>query len=163
MEAAVFLDKLLKSYERYYTVKNVDVTVPFVAEASFNVHSERYVLVKAAKIAEMDSNEYVYFQTVQNLSLEQLSEYSKKAWEAGISKVVPYYGHRNSDVSLVIIADRIDEDCKKQIKKIRYSKSYKLTFFGWSNFKLVVKELSSDDVYCNRLGDDLKRLLAKIN
>lgn len=163
METNIFLEKVLSSFQRYYTIKTSDITAPFTAEAEFHSHGEQYVLVKAAKIAEVNSHEYVYFKTQNSIDLSEIKKLAEKAWSAGLSRVEPFSGHRNSDVVLVIIAENIDEAAKSQIKKIKYSKSYKFSFYGWSNFKLVVKELGSNQVYCNRLGRDLKKTLSKIN
>lgn len=155
------LEKVLHSFERYYSIRKENVTPPFCAEADFISHNEQYVLVKAAKIADIDSNEYVYIAKTQNLNMELFLEYDRTAWETGLSKVHPYSGHRNSDVTLVIIADNIDDNVKTVIKKTKHSKSYKFSFWGWSNFKLVTIELSSGKIFSNRMGGDLKKLFSK--
>lgn len=162
MNTDELLNKLLSSFKRYYTINTENPILPFNAEAEFTAHGEQYVLVKIAKIAEMDSRDYAYFKLDEHLSVEKLQEYSQKAWDAGIAKVVPYSGHRNSDVTLVILADSIDDDAKKMIKKTKFYKSYKFSFWGWSHFRLVVKELSSNKVYFNRFGSDLKKVLINI-
>ena len=55
------LQKLLHSFERYYNVREECVVAPFSAEAEFHSHSEQYFLVKSAHVADIDSNEYVFF------------------------------------------------------------------------------------------------------
>lgn len=155
------LEKILHSFERYYSIKKEDVTPPFTAEADFISHNEQYFLVKAAKIANIDSNEYVFFAVTDNLTIENFQKYDTTAWETGLSRVHPYSGHRNSDVTLVIIADKIQDDVKSIIKKTKHSKSYKFSFWGWSNYKLVSMELSSNQLFSNRLGKDLKKLFSK--
>lgn len=161
MEAEQYLEKVLKSYQRYYNIKTSDVAEPFSAEAEFISHSEQYVLVKIAKIAEMDTKDFVYFKTCECLTAEELLKLSLIAWETGTSKVQPYNGHRNSDVTLVILADKIEDSAAKLFKKIKYSKSYKFGFYGWSNFKLAAIEVSSGRLFSNRLGSDTKKILAK--
>ena len=59
MNSSEALEKLLPAFEKFYTVKRQGVVCPFDAEAEFCLHTEKYVLVKAAKIAEIDSNEFV--------------------------------------------------------------------------------------------------------
>ena len=83
------------------------------------------------------------------------------AWEKGLARVKPYNGHRNSDVTLIIVAEKVDEEIKKQIKKTKYYKSYKFSLHGWSNFKLAVVELDSQGIYFNRFGKDYQKLLKK--
>lgn len=166
MDADQLLKKFVSSFERYYNIRIDDVTEPFTAEADFKSHNEQYVLVKAAKIADIDSNEYVYLKIAQEISAQEIEQLAEQAWNAGVSRVKPYYGHRNSDVTLLIITDAIlseKKNTKKTIKKLKYSKSYKMTLWGWSNFRVAVKELSSGQIHTNRLGSDLKKVLAKIN
>ena len=162
MENSVFLEKLLKAYERYYSIKKENVKEPFDVEAKFVMHGEQYILVKAARIADIDTNEFVYFKLEDDLSLEQLKNLADKAWKCGLENFVPYYGHKNSDVTLIVIADSLCDDVKKNVRKIKHSVSYKLGLYGWSNFKLAVKDLSTGMVYCNRMGSDAKKLVQKI-
>lgn len=163
MENSNYIEKILPSFERYYTVNKENPEEPFFASAEFSSHGEQYFLVKSAKLAEIDSKEFVYFYESKMLSFEDIKNLSQKAWNLSQSKIKPYYGHKNSDVSLIIACSSLDEKAKKNIKKIKFSKSYKWGFFGWSNFKLAIKELSSNKVYFNRLGSDWKKLLLKIN
>lgn len=153
------LESVLKSYTRFYNIKRDDVEPPFDAEAEFISHNEQYILVKAAKIAEIDSNEFVYFKLVDRLTEETLTELDKTAWERGLSKVNPGPGHRNSDVSLIIIADKIDEDAFKLARKLKHSKSYLFIFHGWSNYKLIAIDLSDNRTTFNRQGRTLKKII----
>lgn len=153
------LESVLKAYTRFYNIKREEVAPPFDAEAEFISHNEQFILVKAAKIAEIDSNEFVYFKSVDRLTEETLIELDKTAWERGLSKVNPGPGHRNSDVSLIIIADKIDEDAFKLVKKLKHSKSYLFTFHGWSNYKLIAIDLSDNRTTFNRQGRTLKKII----
>lgn len=163
METSQALEKILPAFERYYTV-NKDSKPPFCAQAEFRSHNEQYFLVRSAHIADIDSNEFVYFATTASLTKEVLEDLSKQAWEEGLSKVKPYNGHRNSDITLIIFADTLAEDKNqliKQIKKTKFYKSYKFSFHGWSNFKLAVVDLETQIIYFNRLGKDYRKLLEK--
>ena len=153
------LQKIIQSFERYYTIKTENIVSPFVAEAEFHSHTEQYFLVREAKLAEIDSNEYVFFAEVPLLTQEKVLELDFRAWEEGLSRIKPYSGHRNSDVTLIIVADKIEEKVFKQIKKIKHTKSYYLSFWGWSNYRLMAYEVSSGKAVTNRLGSDLKKLI----
>ena len=160
MELPQIIEKVLPSFERYYTVKKVS-DPPFCAEAEFRSHNEQYFLVRSAHIADIDSNEFVFFASIPNLDSQKLNELTKSAWENGLTRVKPYNGHRNSDVTLIIITDKIDEETKKAIKKTKLYKSYKFSFWGWSNFKLAVVEADTQGIYFNRFGKDYQKLLKK--
>ncbi len=163
MDTSEAIERILPAFEQYYTV-NKDSKPPFCAQAEFRSHNEQYLLVRSAHIADIDSNEFVYFATTPSFSKEQLENLSNQAWEDGLSKVKPYNGHRNSDISLIIFADNFAEDkdqLTKQIKKTKFYKSYKFSFHGWSHFKLAVVNLQTQDIYFNRFGKDYKKLLEK--
>ena len=63
------VDKLCDSYSAYFDVERFDEEDTELAATCFlYVHSEKYVLVKAAKLWEADSNEYVYIFSVPHLT-----------------------------------------------------------------------------------------------
>ena len=161
MRAEEALIKITMAFEKYYTVKRDGVTVPFKAEAEFRSQNEKYVLIKSAQIGRIDSNEYVYFSTQQNLDFFLASELSKMAWEAGLKKVEPYNGHKNSDIALVIIADSFSEGFERLARKIKYSKSYRLGFYGYSNFRFAAVSVSEKKAVTNFHGRDLKKIFVK--
>ena len=106
MEISEALERILPAFEQYYTV-NKDSEPPFCAQAEFRSHNEQYFLVRSAHIADIDSNEFVYFAQSPSLSKEELENFVNKSWEDGLSKVKPYNGHRNSDVTFAFPAARI--------------------------------------------------------
>ncbi|MBQ8013896.1 MAG: hypothetical protein IJ257_05830 [Treponema sp.] len=163
MDSSEVLERLLKSFGDYYTVSKENIVAPFVAEAFFKSHNEQYMLVKAAKIADIDSNEIVFFYiNTEVLSQEKITELSKLAWERGLARITPYYGHRNTDITLIILSDTIPEESFKIIKKQKFYKSYKFGLYGWSSFRALAYESSTGRAVTNRRGSDLKRLVASL-
>lgn len=156
------LTELLKSFREYYDISTENVLQPFSATAEFHLFNQQYFLVKQARISESDSHDYVYFALPENLTEEKLTELDSIAWQNGISKVRPYFGHRNTDVTLIIIADKIDDEVFKTARHHKHDLSYKFSFYGWSQFKLIAYELSTGRFAANRLGKDLKKLFRNI-
>ena len=178
------LERIIHSFETYYNVSTENIEAPFAAEAVFKSHSEQYFLVKSAKLSESDSNEFVFFyvdeilRSAQNdgigiistassgmeesLSFQRITELSDTAWERGLSRFTPYYGHRNTDITLVLIAGRFTDDAFKKIKKINHYKSFCFGFKGWARFKIIALELSSLKLSYNRFGADFKKIFTPI-
>lgn len=156
------LEKLLSSFQIYYDVKRDNIDPPFVAEAQFHTHDEQFFLVKSAVISEAESKEYVYFASEENLDLEKLLQMDQEAWSRGTANVKPHASHRNTDVALIILADKITEEAFLQIPKLRHYQSYRLGFQGWSNYRLVAIELSTGRAAYNRLGRSFKKLVRNI-
>ena len=153
---------LLPLFSDYYNVNTDNPEEPFVAEAVFSSHNEQYYLVKAAKVADINTKEYVYFAECDRLDDDELLHLDSIAWDRGISNARPGYDHRNTDVSLIVIAQDIDDYTKKLIKKTRHGKSYRFGLYGWSNYRLVAIECSSGTAYYNHMGRSFKKLVGNI-
>lgn len=156
------LQKVLCAFEKFYTVKTCDADAPFCAFAEFHAHGEQFFLTKAAKVADIDMNEYVFFAREKFLDAARLVDLADAAWERGLSFVKPYFGHKNSDVSLVILAEKSDSDAKKILRKIRRYKSYKFGIYGWSALNVSFCDFSSREVFSNSRGENLKKNLQEI-
>lgn len=153
---------LYDSFGAYYNVKTEDVEKPFSAEAVYHSDDSMYFLIKAAKMSESYTHEYVYFADVDVLDEKTLTSLDEIAWERGLANVNPGPGHHCSDVALIIIADRIEESAARKMKEISHHKSYRFMLWGYSNYRLVAIELSSGNVANNRQGKSLKKLVCKV-
>ncbi len=177
LTTAEIFEKLMESYSVYYNVTRNDgspadgsasgadkesVAATFDAEAVFDSKGEQYFLIKAAKVAEMNTAEYVYFKRIKKLKAEVLTELDRMAWEAGISHAKPSTKHKNTDAVLIVVADSVDEDAKALVKKLKHSKNYKFALHGYSNYRLVVIEASEGKAYFNRQACILMGLVGNI-
>ena len=156
------LERILKAYGDYYDVERIKPAPPFVAEAVFHSHEEQYFLTRAATIAESESHEYIFFALEKDFNLVKLRDLSKTAWETGLARIQPNGNHRNSDIALIILTDQAAPDVTKQaVRKIRYYKSYRWGFQGWSHFRLVIYNAASGDLICNPHGREIRELVRK--
>ena len=74
---AQVLTRMLKGYQAYFDIEQYEDGkdgLPLAAHCRFYVHSEKYVLVKKAKLWDADSNEYVYIFSVPELTKETLRD-----------------------------------------------------------------------------------------
>ena len=156
------LKKMLRSFAAYYDINTETPAAPFVAEAVFHSHSDAYFLVKSAAIGEAESHEYVFFASVDQLDSSLLASLDQTAWDTGISRVKPHSSHRNTDVTLVVAASSVTEEAKAQIPRLKHYKNYRMSLHGFSHYHLIVADLSSGDLTCNRQGRSLKKLFNKI-
>ena len=154
------IEKLFPAFEQYYNLSKT-TEAPFCARAEFRSHNEQYLLVRSAHIADIDSNEYIYFATEESLGTEKLTSLAEEAWKQGLAKITPYYGHKNSDITLIIFAEKIDDEVKKSVRKIKKYQSYKFGFFGWSRFKLILAQFPKKNYWSNSHGSDFKKLIEK--
>lgn len=162
MERSEALERALRAFRRYYDVQSEEIEEPFQAEAVFHSHEKQYFLVKSARISETESNEYIYFAAPEVLTEEKLYELDQAAWQRGTAQVEPHPEHKNSDVVLFIITDRISEEAAPCIRKMKHYQSYRHSLWGWSHYSLIVYELSTGNIAYNRYGHALKKLVGKI-
>lgn len=156
------LKKMLRSFAAYYDINTETPAAPFAAEAVFHSHSDAYFLVKSAAIGEAESHEYVFFASVDQLDSSLLASLDQTAWDTGISRVKPHSSHRNTDVTLVVAASSVTEEAKAQIPRLKHYKNYRMSLHGFGHYHLIVADLSSGDLTCNRQGRSLKKLFNKI-
>ena len=156
------LKKMLRSFAAYYDINTETPAAPFAAEAVFHSHSDAYFLVKSAAIGEAESHDYVFFASVDQLDSSLLASLDQTAWDTGISRVKPHSSHRNTDVTLVVAASSVTEEAKAQIPRLKHYKNYRMSLHGFSHYHLIVADLSSGDLTCNRQGRSLKKLFNKI-
>ena len=156
------LKKMLRSFAAYYDINTETPAAPFAAEAVFHSHSDAYFLVKSAAIGEAESHEYVFFASVDQLDSSLLASLDQTALDTGISRVKPHSSHRNTDVTLVVAASSVTEEAKAQIPRLKHYKNYRMSLHGFSHYHLIVADLSSGDLTCNRQGRSLKKLFNKI-
>lgn len=162
MELQDALKKIVCSFERYYNVKWENVTSPFMVEAEFHSHDENYYLIRSLRLFESESKEYVFFAGEHILTEKRLNELDQIAWEEGLSRVRPGEGHKSTDVTLIVLAEQVEDAVWKRAPKIHHYKSYWFSLHGWSQYRLAVIEVSSGQTATNRQGRDLKRLVSMI-
>lgn len=121
------LDKLCHSYSGYFDVVRHEVPKGhLVAEAGLHIHSEKYVLVKAAKLWEADNNEYVYIFSVPVLTKEIFEQCREQARVDGLQRIEPGPNHMCSYITAIFLCDTCEPDALRALRRTRIYKSFKL-------------------------------------
>ncbi len=156
------IDKLCESYSVYFDIVRYDEEPGELAATCFlHVHSEKYVLVKAAKLWEADSNEYVYIFNVPHLTKEIFTKCRDYAHKDGMSRIEPKPGHMCSYITALFICDSCDPDAVRALKRTRIYKSFRLSYYGWMDFHTGVIELQTGKTAANGSGRSTAQLLKK--
>lgn len=162
MTRAEAIDKLCESYSGYFDIERFDNEDNGLAATCFlHVHSEKYVLVKAAKLWEADSNEYVYIFSVPHLTPEIYTECKDYAYREGMKHIEPKPGHMCSYITALFICDTCEKAAVKALKRTRIYKSFRFSYYGWMDFHAGVIELSSGSTAANGSGRSAAQLLKK--
>ncbi|HOO28316.1 MAG TPA: hypothetical protein PLU43_07610 [Lachnospiraceae bacterium] len=121
-----FCDRLLESYSAYYDIEKTDPTaeLPLIAKCSFFVHSEKYVLLKSAKLWSADSKEYVYLFSVSHLTKKLYEKYRNYAYEKGMALIEPKPGHMYTYITAIFVCDTYESAAKSALKRCRLHKNF---------------------------------------
>lgn len=155
------LAKLLRAHQAYYDIfENHEYAGRvFPGYAEFHSHGEQYVLVKRAKLWEVDSHEYLFFDMAEHLDAEHVSQDIQFMQEKAIGVVNPQPNHMSSNLSLVVIADYVDDDAARLLKRTRFRKNFKLGLEGWTDLRLAAIDLRGKRVVTNGAGKEMKKTL----
>ena len=160
-EQEALLERVLASYRVYYDINRETPAAPFAAEAVFNHHREQYMFSRSIKLSEETSGEYAFFAVTGDLTEELFEKLDRTAWEPGLPRVKPGPSHKNTDVTLIILADHVSDALWPRVKKASHSKGYRLGLHGFSNYRVAVYDRTAGAAGANRLGQDLVNLFKK--
>lgn len=155
---------LLGAYETYFDIKrNIEIeNIPIAAEAIFHSRSEKYVLVKSAKLWAVETNEYAYFITKEAFSVEDFKKLRDKVLEIGLKKIKPHNEHMYSYITMIYISDSIDEVTAKEIEKFNCHKMFLLSLHGWMYFRIAAIDLSKNVIITNKRGREIREIMKKV-
>ena len=155
------LDKLLSAYSHQYDIAR-DVTVDggsFPATATFYLRDENYIINKKHVLSAVENYDYTYFYITDHLDAATLRQQIDLTMKVGTARVKPHRDHMSSFVSLVILADTIDEEAKKLIRKTRFQKYFRLALHGWMEYHIAAMETSTNSFLSNPAGKGAKKIL----
>ena len=155
------LEKLLNAYSHQYDIaRDVEEEgAAWPATATYYLRDENYLLSKKHVLSAVEQHEYVYFYLTDHLTATDLQSRIDLSKRAGLGKVKPHKDHMFSNVGLVVLANTIDPDAVKLLKRTRFRKNYRLTFWGWTEYQLAAMERSTNCFYSNPAGAGARKIL----
>ena len=155
------LNKLLDAYSHSYDIER-DVEEEgrlWPATATYFLRDENYLISKQHVLSAVEQHEYLYFHVTDHLTAADLQTQVDLSKRAGLRKVKPHKDHMFSNVGLVILANTIDPEAKKIIKKTCFRKNYRLSLWGWTEYQLAAMEVSANCFYANPAGAGARKIL----
>ena len=149
------LERVLAAHKSFYDIRRDYLFEgrTFPAFAEYHTYGEKYVLVKRAKLWEVNTHDFMFFECVDELDETQLAEEISFMQEKALRKVDAGPNHMSSALSLVIIANRTTEAARKLAKRTRFHKEYR--------FAVADLSLPTDkSVVVNNAGKQLKEVLS---
>lgn len=157
------LEQLLEAYSHHYDISR-DVTVEggtFPATAFYHLRDENYLISKKHVMSALEQHEYVYFFLTDHLDTATLHDQIALSQTAGLSHIKPDKEHMFSYVTLVVLANTIDPEAKRALKRTKLRKNYLFTFHGWMEFHLAAMECDTESFLSNRAGTEARKNLER--
>jgi len=155
-------EALIRSYEAYYDIARVNDGTALAATFDFHSTSERYVLVKRAKLWAAETNEYVFVFHVPELTADVYAACRDRALALGMEKIHPHSEHMHSYITPILLCGKTDPAVLKDLQSYKKSVSFKLSLHGWMEYHIAAVDLSTAEVYGNSKGKTLVKSLRKI-
>lgn len=158
------LNRILAAHESYYDIRRDYLFEGrfFPAFAEFHTYGEQYVLTKRAKLWEVSTHDFMFFELLDELDDALLDALVEFMTTKALTKVDASPNHMSSALTLVIIANRCTNEAFKRVKSLRFRKNFLFGLRGWSDLRLAVVDLSratNEAVVANAAGKKLKEAL----
>lgn len=156
------IERLLAAHEAWFDVERDHRfggrTFPGYAE--FHSSASQYVLVKRAKLWEASSHEYLFFWPTSRLDEAELNDLLHFMTHEALAKVQLTPDHMSSYLSLVVVADAMDDEAARRVRKARFRKNFAFGLKGWADLRVAAVDLSARRVWANTQGKPLVETLA---
>lgn len=155
-------EKLMSAYSHNYDLTR-DVETEeggsFPAMAHYFLRDEHYLVRRDKQFYATEQHDYTYFLLADHLDAETLRREIERTREAGLREIKPHKEHMCSYVTLVILADEIDPEAKKLIKRTRFQKNFRLALHGWMEYHIAAMECSTLSFLSNPAGRVARKTL----
>lgn len=155
------LERLIRAYEHSYDIVR-DIQVgeqTYPAGANYFLRDENYLIDRKKVLSVVENFEYVYFYLTDTLTVEDVKRQYELTRDHGLSRINPNKTHMSTRVTLVILADRIEDDAKKLLKKTRFHKDFWLALHGWMEYQIAAMETTTKCFLSNPAGREVRKTL----
>ncbi|MCI5829873.1 MAG: hypothetical protein UHY90_07090 [Treponema sp.] len=158
---AVF-EKLKTSLNACYNINLCNDAEFLKLRCDYFEHAENFIVSKKVNLWSADSEEFMYVFLVPLLTKEIFSssiEYIESDWK-NHAHIGP--GHMFTYITPIFICEQVNPDAEKVLKRFRKYKSYRFSFWGWSEFHTALINCNENKIITNRSGRCLKKSFKKI-
>jgi hypothetical protein len=163
-DRTAILERLFGYYTGWYDVSPGDMGsgLPLQALCQYRSQSERFILSKKAKLWGVEVNDFLYLFSMPKLDIFKAEECVSFSIEDALPRVKPHKEHMYSFITALFVADEIEEDALKFIRRRRFNKSYMLGLQGSSPLKTAGLDIGKGKVAANNMGRDLCKQIRNI-
>ena len=165
IERGVFLEIVKDAYSAYYTIipaEEGQEDLPLAFRAEYNVRDEQYFFVKSANIWKNEKHEYCFVFSAPAFDPALAKKCIDFSLQEMLPKVRPHKEHQCTNAKAVFLADTLDADTIKVIRRASRTKNYRFGLQGFSNLLAGGVDLSKQKTYTNAAGNELADYFRKL-
>ena len=155
-------EKLMNAYSHNYDLTR-DVEAEgggsFPAMAHYFLRDEHYLVRRDKQFYATEQHDYTYFYVADRLDAAEAKALLDRTLKTGLAAIHPHKEHMSSFVTLVVLAETIDPEAKKILKKTRFHKNYRLALHGWMEYHIAAMECSTWSFLSNPAGRGARKTL----
>lgn len=122
----------------------------------FVLTNNHYFISKKNVVWGYENREYVFARELDSLSSDYLQDYIMDFAEIAMDKMVnPTENHMSTHITVLLCSSNIDEKLKKEIKKYKKRKSFKLGLRGFSALRIILFDNVNKEFIYNRESKDV--------
>ena len=154
-------EKLLNAYSHNYdlTMDVEEEGIRFPALAHYFLRDEHYLVRRDKQFYATEQHDYTYFHVTDHLDAAGARELLDLTLKAGLARIKPHKEHMSSFVTLVVLAETIDPEAQRLLKKTRFHKNYRLALHGWMEYHIAAMECSTWSFLSNPAGRGARKTL----
>ena len=169
IERLQFLEILKDSYSAYYNIippedAAAPAELPLAFRADYFSRDERYWLTKNIPIWGNETNEYAYIFSAPAFDADLAERCMSWAIDDMLPRVKPHKEHQYTNVKVILVADRTEEETRRAVQRRSFSKSYHFSLHGFTTLHAAIVDLSESRAWPNKAGyalaDYFKKLFA---
>lgn len=164
IEREKFLNTLADSFSAYYDLHMAEgeQELPLSFRADYFSRAERYWLTKNITIWGNETNEFAYVFSAPSFDQALAARCIDYALDDGLPMVKPHKEHQYTNIKVILLADSVEQDVARYVKKRSFSKSYKFSLHGFSTLKSAIVDLGSQKTVTNSAGHELVSYFSKL-
>ena len=144
--------KLWINFFGLFTIQPGEFAKVFIVLFLAGYLAENRELLSIAKVGIVESDDFVYIYSLEELTQEIFERCCTEALTDGLKRVDPNPNHNFSLVSIFFLCDTITPEGSAALKKMKYHKDSEKPQHGWVDLRLAAVEVGSNSRAANPMG-----------
>ncbi len=163
LDRVEFIEVLKDSYSAYYDiVTDTETDLPLAFRADYRNQDEHYWFTKSARVWVNERNEFAYVFTAESFDRDLVERCFDFALADGLPRVRPHKDHQCTNIKVVFVADRLEEDVAKAVARKNFTRNYKFGLYGFTNLLTGAVDLEKEKTVTNHVGHELVPYFKKL-